>query len=136
MAVELVELLRRDDAQWLGRHSRGRQPLHGFRTVYLVVEAVMNTAERTDLLSRMLAGDRAVVNVQDYLFAVAQAGQTSLRSMIGKSELDDLLSNREWLNEGLEVMIDSFALEWGIHIDRVEIKDVALPDARKRSMSF
>jgi regulator of protease activity HflC (stomatin/prohibitin superfamily) len=76
------------------------------------------------------------VNVQDYLFAVAQAGQTSLRSMIGKSELDDLLSNREWLNEGLEVMIDSFALEWGIHIDRVEIKDVALPDARKRSMSF
>jgi regulator of protease activity HflC (stomatin/prohibitin superfamily) len=78
---------------------------------------------------------RAVVNVQDYVFAVAQVAQTSLRSMIGKSELDDLLSNRERLNEGLEVMIDSPALEWGIHIDRVEIKDVALPDAMKRSMS-
>jgi regulator of protease activity HflC (stomatin/prohibitin superfamily) len=78
---------------------------------------------------------RAVVNVQNYLFAVSQVAQTSLRSMIGKSELDDLLSNREKLNQGLEVMIDSPALDWGIHIDRVEIKDVALPDAMKRSMS-
>jgi len=78
---------------------------------------------------------RAVVNVQDYLFAVSQVAQTSLRSMIGKSELDDLLSNRERLNQGLEVMIDSPALNWGIHIDRVEIKDVALPDSMKRSMS-
>ena len=77
----------------------------------------------------------AIVNVQDYLFAVGQVAQTSLRSMIGKSELDDLLSNREKLNQGLEVMIDSPALSWGIHIDRVEIKDVALPDAMKRSMS-
>jgi regulator of protease activity HflC (stomatin/prohibitin superfamily) len=78
---------------------------------------------------------RAIVNVQDYLFAVGQVAQTSLRSMIGKSELDDLLSNREELNKGLEIMIDSPALSWGIHIDRVEIKDVALPDAMKRSMS-
>jgi regulator of protease activity HflC (stomatin/prohibitin superfamily) len=78
---------------------------------------------------------RAIVNVQDYLFAVLQVAQTSLRSMIGKSELDDLLSNRERLNEGLELMIDSPALAWGIHIDRVEIKDVALPDSMKRSMS-
>jgi len=77
----------------------------------------------------------AIVNVQDYRFAVGQVAQTSLRSMIGKSELDDLLSNREKLNQGLEVMIDSPALDWGIHIDRVEIKDVALPEAMKRSMS-
>ena len=78
---------------------------------------------------------RAIVNVQDYLFAVLQVAQTSLRSVIGKSELDDLLSNRERLNQGLEAMIDSPALAWGIHIDRVEIKDVALPDSMKRSMS-
>jgi regulator of protease activity HflC (stomatin/prohibitin superfamily) len=78
---------------------------------------------------------RAIVNVQDYLFAVSQVAQTSLRSMIGKSELDDLLSNREQLNKGLELMIDNPALHWGIHIDRVEIKDVALPDSMKRSMS-
>src|ERR671937_2684010 len=78
---------------------------------------------------------RAIINVQDYLFAVLQVAQTSLRSIIGKSELDDLLSNRERLNQGLEIMIDSPALEWGVHIDRVEIKDVALPESMKRSMS-
>jgi regulator of protease activity HflC (stomatin/prohibitin superfamily) len=77
----------------------------------------------------------AAVNVQDYRFAVGQVAQTSLRSIIGKSDLDDLLSNRERLNEGLELMIDSPALGWGIHIDRVEIKDVALPESMKRSMS-
>jgi regulator of protease activity HflC (stomatin/prohibitin superfamily) len=77
----------------------------------------------------------AIINVQDYRFAVLQVAQTSLRSVIGKSDLDDLLSNRERLNQGLELMIDSPALDWGIHIDRVEIKDVALPEAMKRSMS-
>jgi regulator of protease activity HflC (stomatin/prohibitin superfamily) len=78
---------------------------------------------------------RAVVEVQDYGFAIAQVAQTSLRSIIGKSELDDLLSNREHLNEGLEVMLDNPAAAWGIEIDRVEIKDVALPETMKRSMS-
>jgi regulator of protease activity HflC (stomatin/prohibitin superfamily) len=78
---------------------------------------------------------RAAVKVQDYRFAILQVAQTSLRSIIGKSELDDLLSNREKLNEGLEVMIDNPALAWGVHIDRVEIKDVALPESMKRSMS-
>jgi regulator of protease activity HflC (stomatin/prohibitin superfamily) len=77
----------------------------------------------------------AAVNVQDYRAAVGQVAQTSLRSIIGKSDLDDLLSNRERLNEGLELMIDSPALAWGINIDRVEIKDVALPETMKRSMS-
>ncbi|GAA5074284.1 slipin family protein [Nocardia iowensis] len=77
----------------------------------------------------------AVVEVQNYLFAVGQVAQTSLRSIIGKSDLDSLLANREELNKGLEIMIDSPALGWGIHIDRVEIKDVSIPDSLKRSMS-
>lgn len=77
----------------------------------------------------------AIVNVEDYRFAVSQMAQTSLRSIIGKSELDDLLSNREKLNQGLELMIDSPAVEWGVTIDRVEIKDVSLPDTMKRSMA-
>jgi regulator of protease activity HflC (stomatin/prohibitin superfamily) len=78
---------------------------------------------------------RAAVVVQDYEFAISQVAQTSLRSIIGKSEMDDLLSNREKLNEGLEIMMDSPAAGWGIEIDRVEIKDVALPESMKRSMS-
>ncbi|MDI9885439.1 slipin family protein [Streptomyces sp. HNM0645] len=77
----------------------------------------------------------ALVKVEDYRFAVSQMAQTSLRSIIGKSELDDLLSNREKLNQGLELMIDSPALGWGVSVDRVEIKDVSLPETMKRSMA-
>jgi regulator of protease activity HflC (stomatin/prohibitin superfamily) len=78
---------------------------------------------------------RVVVDVQNYQAAIAQVAQASLRSIIGKSDLDDLLSNRERLNQGLELMMDSPAVDWGIHIDRVDIKDVALPESMKRSMS-
>ncbi|SCK30900.1 slipin family protein [Streptomyces sp. WMMB 322] len=77
----------------------------------------------------------AIIRVEDYRFAVSQMAQTSLRSIIGKSELDDLLSNREKLNQGLELMIDSPAVEWGVTVDRVEIKDVSLPETMKRSMA-
>jgi regulator of protease activity HflC (stomatin/prohibitin superfamily) len=78
---------------------------------------------------------RVVIGVQNYQAAIAQVAQASLRSIIGKSELDDLLSNRERLNQGLELMLDSPAIDWGVHIDRVDIKDVALPESMKRSMS-
>jgi regulator of protease activity HflC (stomatin/prohibitin superfamily) len=78
---------------------------------------------------------KVVVDVQNYNAAIAQVAQASLRSIIGKSELDDLLSNREKLNQGLELMLDSPAIGWGVQIDRVEIKDVALPESMKRSMS-
>ncbi|MGW0659382.1 slipin family protein [Streptodolium elevatio] len=78
---------------------------------------------------------RAIVEVQDYTYAMSQVAQTSLRSIIGKSDLDDLLTNREPLNQGLALMLDSPAVGWGIEIDRVELKDVALPESMKRSMS-
>jgi len=84
---------------------------------------------------RVIDPMRVAVDVQNYLAAIAQVAQASLRSIIGKSDLDDLLSNRERLNQGLELMIDSPAVDWGVHIDRVDIKDVALPESMKRSMS-
>ncbi|WP_234367514.1 MULTISPECIES: slipin family protein [Streptomyces] len=84
---------------------------------------------------RVVDAESALVKVEDYKFAVSQMAQTSLRSIIGKSDLDDLLSNREKLNQGLELMIDSPAVGWGIQVDRVEIKDVSLPDTMKRSMA-
>ncbi|UUU30168.1 slipin family protein [Streptomyces sp. CA-210063] len=77
----------------------------------------------------------ALITVEDYKFAVSQMAQTSLRSIIGKSDLDDLLSDREKLNQGLELMIDSPAVGWGVQVDRVEIKDVSLPETMKRSMA-
>ncbi|WP_214401108.1 slipin family protein [Pseudonocardia lacus] len=96
-----------------------------------------NVTVRVDavLYYRVVDPVRVAVDVQDYSSAVLQVAQASLRSIIGKSELDDLLSNRERLNQGLELMIDSPAVGWGVHIDRVEIKDVALPESMKRSMS-
>ena len=96
-----------------------------------------NVSVRVDAVVyfRVIDPIKVVVDVQDYLQAVSQVAQTSLRSIIGKSDLDDLLSNRERLNEGLELLIDNPALGWGVHIDRVEIKDVALPESMKRSMS-
>ncbi|MER6951529.1 slipin family protein [Nonomuraea sp. NPDC000554] len=96
-----------------------------------------NVSVRVDAVVYFRVQDplRAAIEVQNYLFAVEQVAQTSLRSIIGKSEMDDLLSNREELNKGLALVIDSPALGWGIHIDRVEIKDVQLPETMKRSMS-
>ncbi|HET6504938.1 MAG TPA: slipin family protein [Amycolatopsis sp.] len=78
---------------------------------------------------------QALVHVQDYTFAILQVAQTSLRSIIGKSDLDDLLAGRESLHQGLELLLATPAVGWGVHIDRVEIKDVTLPDAMKRSMA-
>ncbi len=96
-----------------------------------------NVTVRVDAVIYFNVADpvRVVVDVQDYVSAIAQVAQTSLRSIIGKSDLDDLLCNREGLNQGLELMIDSPALGWGVHIDRVEIKDVILPDSMKRSIA-
>ncbi|WP_431677602.1 SPFH domain-containing protein [Kitasatospora sp. KL5] len=96
-----------------------------------------NVSVRVDAVVyfRVVEPIRATVDVQNYMFAMSQVAQTSLRSIIGKSELDDLLSGREGLHRGLELMLESPAVGWGVHIDRVEIKDVALPDSMKRSMA-
>src|ERR1700758_298714 len=96
-----------------------------------------NVTVRVDAVIYFRVADpmKVAVDVQDYISAIGQVAQTSLRSIIGKSDLDDLLSNREGLNQGLELMLDNPAMGWGIHIDRVEIKDVALPDSMKRSIA-
>ena len=79
---------------------------------------------------------KAIVNVRDYPDAVSQVAQTSLRSVIGRADLDTLLSDREQVNAELKAVIDAPTEEpWGVRVERVEVKDVALPDSMKRSMS-
>ncbi len=79
---------------------------------------------------------KAVVNVQNYMFAVSQVAQTSLRAVIGRSDMDELLSDRDRINAELQRIIDEPTEgPWGVKIERVEIKDVALPESMKRSMS-
>jgi regulator of protease activity HflC (stomatin/prohibitin superfamily) len=85
---------------------------------------------------RVIDPVKAVINVQNYPQAVSQVAQTSLRSVIGRADLDTLLSDRERINEELKAVIDAPTEEpWGLHIERVEIKDVSLPEGMKRSMS-
>jgi regulator of protease activity HflC (stomatin/prohibitin superfamily) len=79
---------------------------------------------------------KAVINVQHYPTAVSQVAQTSLRSIIGRADLDTLLSDRDQINAELQAVIDAPTEgPWGLHIERVEVKDVALPEGMKRSMS-
>jgi regulator of protease activity HflC (stomatin/prohibitin superfamily) len=77
----------------------------------------------------------AVVNVANYLGAVSQVAQTSLRSVIGRADLDTLLSDREKVNAELRAVIDTPTEEWGVSVDRVEVRDIALPESMRRSMS-
>lgn len=78
---------------------------------------------------------RAVINVENYMFATSQVSQTSLRSVIGRADLDTLLSDREQVNAELRAVIDTPTEDWGIKIDRVEVKDISLPEGMRRSMS-
>jgi regulator of protease activity HflC (stomatin/prohibitin superfamily) len=79
---------------------------------------------------------KAVINVQNYAFAVSQVAQTSLRSVIGQSDMDALLSERAKINAHLKDVIDAPTEQpWGIRVERVEVKDISLPESMKRSMS-
>ncbi len=97
-----------------------------------------NVSVRVDAVVyfRVVDPIKATVNVQNYMFAVSQQAQTSLRSIIGQSEMDQLLAERATVNKELRRIIDEPTEgPWGIRVERVEIKDVSLPEQMKRSMS-
>jgi regulator of protease activity HflC (stomatin/prohibitin superfamily) len=97
-----------------------------------------NVSVRVDAVVyfRVVDPIKAIINVQNYMFAVSQQAQTSLRSIIGQSEMDQLLAERESVNRELRRVIDEPTEgPWGIRVERVEIKDVNLPEGMKRSMS-
>jgi regulator of protease activity HflC (stomatin/prohibitin superfamily) len=78
---------------------------------------------------------RAIIEIEDYLYATSQLAQTTLRSVLGEVELDELLSDREKINAVLKKIIDERTDEWGIAVSAVEVKDVDLPDQMKRAMA-
>jgi regulator of protease activity HflC (stomatin/prohibitin superfamily) len=97
-----------------------------------------NVSVRVDAVVyfRVVDPIKATINVQNYMFAVSQQAQTSLRSIIGQSEMDQLLAERDSVNRELRRIIDEPTEgPWGIRVERVEIKDVSLPEGMKRSMS-
>src|SRR3954453_22707161 len=97
-----------------------------------------NVSVRVDAVVyfRVIDPVKAIVNVQNYNWAISQVAQTSLRSVIGQADMQQLLSDRETINVELQRIMDTATeAPWGILIDRVEIKDVSLPEGMKRSMA-
>jgi regulator of protease activity HflC (stomatin/prohibitin superfamily) len=85
--------------------------------------------------SRVVEPVRAVVEVQNYLFATSQSAQTNLRAILGKYELDTLLAERERINRELRQIIARVTHDWGVEVQSVEIKDVELPEELRRAMA-
>ena len=84
---------------------------------------------------RVMEPERAVVAVEDYLFATSQMAQTTLRSVLGQSELDELLSERDKINQKLQRIIDEHTEPWGIKVSAVEVKFIDLPQEMQRAMA-
>ena len=84
---------------------------------------------------RVMQPDKAIVEVENYLFATSQLSQTTLRSILGQSELDDLLSQREKINRELAKIIDHQTEPWGIKVSNVEVKHIDLPQEMQRAMA-
>ena len=84
---------------------------------------------------RVLQPQKAIVEVENYLMATSQFSQTTLRSVLGQSELDDLLSQREKINQKLQQIIDTHTEPWGIKVSNVEVKQIDLPQEMQRAMA-
>ena len=84
---------------------------------------------------RVLDANKAVISVEDFLYATSQMAQTTLRSVLGQQELDDLLASREKINEELTRIIDQHTNPWGVKVAAVEVKNVDLPQDMQRAMS-
>jgi regulator of protease activity HflC (stomatin/prohibitin superfamily) len=77
----------------------------------------------------------AVINIQNYLYGTSQVAQTTLRSILGQVELDEILVNRDEINDRLQTIIDELTNPWGVKVTLVEVKDVELPEAMRRAMA-
>lgn len=84
---------------------------------------------------RVVDANKAIVNIEDYRFATAQLAQTTLRSVTGQAELDELLSERENLNQLIQKILDEATDPWGIKVTAVEIKDVGIPELLQKAIS-
>jgi regulator of protease activity HflC (stomatin/prohibitin superfamily) len=84
---------------------------------------------------RVIDSLKAIIDVENYLYATSQLSQTTLRSVLGQAELDDLLSHREKINERLQEILDTHTEPWGLKVSNVEVKNVDLPQEMQRAIS-
>jgi regulator of protease activity HflC (stomatin/prohibitin superfamily) len=139
----------------LGRFAMVKGP--GLRFVIPVVDKIVKVSLRTvamdvppqDVITkdnvsvkvnavlyfRVVEPEKALIEVEDYLYATSQLAQTSLRSVLGQAELDELLSHRDQINQRLQEILDRQTDPWGVKISNVEIKHVDLPQEMQRAMA-
>lgn len=84
---------------------------------------------------RVVDPNNAVIAVEDFFYATSQLSQTTLRSVLGQSELDDLLSSREKINDHLQAILDQHTEPWGVKVSKVEVKNIDLPKEMQRAMA-
>lgn len=84
---------------------------------------------------RVIYPDKAVLNVERYMYSTSQLAQTTLRSVLGQQELDDLLTNRDKINQNLQQILDQHTEPWGIKVSAVEIKNVDIPQEMQRAIA-
>jgi regulator of protease activity HflC (stomatin/prohibitin superfamily) len=84
---------------------------------------------------RVVEPQKAIIDVENYLFATSQLSQTTLRSVLGQSELDDILSQRDKINHKLQQIIDANTEPWGVKVSNVEVKQIDLPQEMQRAMA-
>ena len=96
-----------------------------------------NVPARVDavLYFRVMDPNKAVIEVENYVLATSQISQTTLRSVLGQKDLDDLLTDRESINEELQTIIDDHTEPWGVKVSAVEVKDVEIPQGMQRAMA-
>jgi regulator of protease activity HflC (stomatin/prohibitin superfamily) len=87
------------------------------------------------LYFRVIQSDKAIIEVEDYLYATSQLAQTTLRSIMGQAELDEILSERDKINQELQQVIDKQTDAWGIKVSLVEVKHIDLPQEMQRAMA-
>ncbi len=158
LAVSSIKILREYERGVIflfGRFYRVKGP--GFIVVIPFVQAMVKVSLRTvvmdvppqDIITkdnvtvkvnavvyfRVIDPQKAIIEVEDFLYATSQISQTTLRSILGQSQLDQLLSNREEINNRLQKIIDDQTEPWGVKVANVEVKNVDLPQEMQRALA-
>ncbi len=112
-----------------------RTAVHDVPTQDIITRDNVSVKVNAVVYSRVVDPRRAIVDVENYAYATSQLAQTTLRSVLGQAELDDLLASRERLNQDLQRILDSQTDPWGIKVSAVEVKHVDLPEDMRRAMA-
>jgi len=112
-----------------------RTVVHDIPTQDIITKDNVSVKVNAVVYFRVVEPDKAVVQVENYLYATSQLAQTTLRSILGQALLDELLSEREKLNVALQRVIDEHTQPWGVKVSMVEVKQVDLPPEMQRAMA-